>query len=164
MHAPNGGVKAVLVTAVVLWCCPAIAMAQIRSHGYVFGSAGGGSLYPGSPIVQIGVGGDKVWSGGFGIATEGGYLGTGKLRNDAFFWSFNLTQQFHRTSSRIIPFATGGISTIHDAGGFNFGGGILYPFRETLGLRLEFRETLVKSSCCNGSLNVSSFRVGLAFH
>lgn len=113
MRALSGGLKAIaLLTAVVVWCSPGIAMAQIRSHGYIVGAVGGGSRDLGSTIVQFGVGGEKVWSRGFGIGTEGGYLKAVGLTTGGGFWSFNLTQQFHRTSSRMVPFATGGISLI----------------------------------------------------
>ena len=152
--------RIVLLTAVAFWCSPAIG--QVRSHGYVFGGIVGGS-FNATPHVQLGVGVDKVWSKGFGIGTEGGYVGSGRRGSDGGFWSFNLTQQFHRASSRIVPFATGGISVIYDAGGFNFGGGVLYPFRERLGLRLEFREHLVQSSCCDEVNALASFRIGLTF-
>ncbi len=48
------------------------------------------------PTVQVGAGGDKVWSKGFGIGVEGGYVGTGGAGSGAGF-----AQRRHRESLRI---------------------------------------------------------------
>jgi hypothetical protein len=133
--------------------------AQVRSHGYVVGGVGGGTAS--SALGQIGVGVNKVWKRGFSIGTEGGY-GATRGGGDIGFWSFNIAQHFQSTS-RIVPFATGGVSVVGWSGGFNVGGGIHRQFNDRFGLRLEFRQYLLSASCCEGTLGLSTGRVAWTF-
>lgn len=133
-----------------------------KGWGYVFGGAGVRDGFSSNTVINVGGGGERLISKGFGMGGELGYLTTTRTVGDGFgLASVNLSYHFNN-ARKLAPFVTGGGSLAFRggaAGGGNIGGGVHYWMRDNVGLRLEVRDFIFSSD----SPNTVVFRVGLSF-
>ncbi len=154
---------------------PALAFAQSpnerRGYGYAFAS----------PLVSqngehvslhTGIGGEGIFFKGFGIGGEIGVVGPGVFGNSGFLVSVNPSYHFLNASKskRVVPFVTAGVTLFggchasiggcNGLGG-NFGGGLTYWFKDSVGTRFEVRDHIPLFYA--SADHFPSFRVGLSF-
>src|SRR5262245_36549202 len=149
----------VAVTQVV-----ALAQNDRRGWGYAVGGAGGASGNGASvAMFQVAGGGEGLVYRGLGLGAEVGYLAPFRAGGDGFgVFSPNVAYHFNNSSSKLVPFVTGGYSLAFRSGtssGGNVGGGVQYWMKDHIGLRLEFRDHIFSSD----SPHFFQFRVGLSF-
>jgi hypothetical protein len=135
---------------------PALAYAQsstqkeLRGYGYVFS---GPVVSPNGEHVSLytGVGGEKILLKGFGIGGDAGYVSPGIFSRASYLISVNPSYHFLNASksNRLVPFLTGGVTLFGGCNdsiggcktlGGNFGGGIIYWFKDSVGMRFEVRD------------------------
>jgi hypothetical protein len=135
---------------------PALAFAQStasndrRGYGYVFAAP---LVSPNGEHVSLytGIGGEGIFFKGLGIGGEVGIVSPGVLGNSGFLVSVNPSYHFLNVSKskRVVPFVTGGVTLFggchpsiggcNGLGG-NFGGGLTYWFKDSVGMRFEARD------------------------
>lgn len=135
-----------------------------RGWGYAVGGVGGTSGNGSSNATfQVAGGGEGLFYKGLGIGAEVGYLAPFEATGDGFgIFSVNPAYHFTTSSSRLVPFVTGGYSLAFRNGsssGGNFGGGVQYWMKDHVGLRFEVRDHIFSSD----SPHFFQFRVGLSF-
>jgi len=156
-----------IVLVALVGLCPLSVTAQVsREHkasGYVFiapGAASGNGAT--TATLHFGGGADVLVYQGLAAGAEIGYLAPVDSLGDGFgVFSADLSYHFSRRQ-RLVPFVTGGYSLAFRSGtanGGNFGGGVDYWLRESVGLRFEFRDHVFS----NDSTHFFGFRFGLAF-
>lgn len=146
----------------LLAAMPLLAQAP-RSQGYVFQGFGSGWLD--DAFGHTGGGGEALFYKGFGIGGDiGAIYGLG--RRSTVIGNLNVNGVYHftvpRRYTRWDPFLTAGYSLYFRNGsvnGFNFGGGTVYWFRSSLGLRLDARY----ARAVDNGPRFPEFRFGLAF-
>lgn len=86
--------------------------------------------------LQVGVGGEGIFCGGFGVGGEIGYVRPSGARSDYGFGLASVNPSYHflkvSKSRKLVPFVTGGFSLFfrgESAIGGNFGGGVTYWFK-----------------------------------
>jgi hypothetical protein len=101
--------------------------------------------------LHAGIGGEGILFKGFGIGGEIGAVGPGVFGNSGFLVSVNPSYHFLNVgkSKRVVPFVTGGVTLFggchaslagcNNLGG-NFGGGLTYWFKDSVGVRFEARD------------------------
>jgi len=158
--------RTVFFAMVVIVLAQAVAYGQSsqerKGWGYVFGGAGASSGDFSRSYFQFGGGGDVLAYKGLGLGAEIGYLAPFESKGEgAGLFSANTSYHFAR-SSKLVPFVTGGFSSVFRGGssqGGNVGGGVHYWMNDHLGLRLEVRDHIFSSD----APHLFQFRVGLSF-
>lgn len=160
--------RKVITAITVLVLMQAVALGQSspdrRAWGYVVGGAGGNSGGSSTGWFQVAAGGEGLVTKGLGLGAEIGYLAPFRSGGDGIgIFSPDVSYHFKRSSSKLVPFVTGGYSLAFRSGagssGGNFGGGVQYWMKDHLGLRLEFRDHVFSSD----SPHFYQFRAGLSF-
>jgi hypothetical protein len=118
-----------------------------HSNGYLFIAPGGLSVSgQTNSTVQLGAGGEVVLTRGIGLGIEGGALATTANFTSTIMAAVSPNGYYHFIHSRdahVDPFVTVGYSAFMRKGIqnlFNYGVGVNYWFRPSLGMRLEFRD------------------------
>ena len=141
-----------------------------RSNGYIFFAPGGVNCCgePTAMTIQAGFGGEYGIGKGIGVGAELSALGTRRYLLDSVVGVFSPNAYYHfvhQRDSKFDPFVTAGYSMMFRAGHanlFNFGAGVHYWFTHGVGLRLEFRDHVLRGDY-NPTLNYWGFRFGLVF-
>ena len=143
------------------------ASAQVTGAGYAFGAPGQARASGHSETTfHFGGGGEVQTPGGLGGGAEIGFLGPTASFGDGI-GVFNANGSYHirgRTSSRTVPFITGGYSLLFRHGhsnGWNVGDGVEHWVRPGLGLRLEFRDQVHSDG--GVTAHFLNFRAGISF-
>jgi hypothetical protein len=122
--------------------------------------------------LHTGIGGEGIFFKGFGIGGEIGAVGHGVFDNAGFLVSLNPSYHFLNVSrsKRVVPFVTAGVTLFggcHESlGGCNglggnFGGGLTYWFKDSVGVRFEARDHIPLLFA--SADHFPSARVGLTF-
>jgi hypothetical protein len=118
-----------------------------HSNGYLFIAPGGLSVSgQTNATVQLGAGGEAVLSRGVGLGIEGSALGTTANFTSTVMVVVSPNGYYHfihSSQSHLDPFVTVGYSAFMRKGIqnlFNYGVGVNYWLRPSLGMRLEFRD------------------------
>ncbi len=135
------------------WCALAVLAASgtvplaaqtTAGHGYAFFSFDVGDAQ--DSLLGLGGGGEGYLYRGLAAGADIGYLFPARcFRCGIGLFSLNPSYHFtsRRRSQRIVPFVTAGYTLGFREGTanlFNWGGGATFWFKESLGLRLEYRE------------------------
>jgi hypothetical protein len=156
---------------------PALAFAQSpapnerKGYGYVFAAP---LVGPNGEHVSLhtGIGGEGIFFKGLGIGGEIGFVGPGVFGESGFLVSVNPSYHFLNVSKskRVVPFVTGGVTLFggchaslggcNGLGG-NFGGGLTYWFKDSVGMRFEARDHIPLLFA--SADHFPSLRVGLTF-
>jgi hypothetical protein len=133
------------------------------SYGYVFAGPGGG--WGDGSTLHIGGGGEGVFSNGLGLGAEIGMLMPAVSLGDGLgVFSLNGSCHFSQASKsgNATPFITGGYTAFFRGGyanGVNFGAGVNYWIKTSVGLRVEVRDALP----VGGEGQFFNVRVGVTF-
>ena len=157
--------KHVLVVCLLLSFWTGAALAQ-SSNGYtIFGAGAVTASGERSGALYFGGGGEGILHKIVGVGGE-----IGAATSTRFQFALGLASAngyVHFTSNRrprFDPFVTGGYTLLFGGGHlnlFNVGGGVNYWFQDRLGLRLEFRDHVLRDGGITGQY--LAFRVGVCF-
>ena len=149
-----------VIVAVLSVFAPAVAAAQVRSHGYlVAGPFVIDEESSGATTFGVAVGGERLVGGGVSIGGEGGLI-----KEVGLALSANATKHFSIPAlSRVLPFATGGYTMFVNPHGIahaaNVGVGLTFSGAHGLGARLELREHFLNRT----GEHFLAIRIGLTF-
>ena len=146
---------------------PVVAAAQ-PSNGYIFFAPGGVTCCGHTSMtLHFGAGGEAVLGKGVGIGAEIGALGDRQYFSDSVVGVFSANGYYHLVHGKNVkvdPFITGGYTLLFRSGHANlgnFGAGLNYWFRHSLGLRFELRDHIHVNE--GTAVQYWGFRFGLAF-
>jgi hypothetical protein len=119
-----------------------------RNQWYLFGAVGGWKGF-GSTQAGVGIGYERLFFKGLGAGAEFEAFG---FKDSGYIGSANVSYHFRNLGAgKVAPFGTIGVSlaglcesSCEGLGGYNFGGGINYWFKPNRGLRVEFRDHMLK--------------------
>ena len=121
-----------------------------KAQGFVFG---GPLVFEDVPYINVGISGEKRFGKSigavfgvsfFGRGDGGTSIGRSSISGGGLF-SLNGSYNFRLKNEKVEPFATGGVSGVtigsegSGTGGPNVGGGLTYWFKESRGIRGEYR-------------------------
>jgi hypothetical protein len=135
------------------------------SHGYIFTAPAVMSL-DGSHVgaLQFGGGGDLALTKGFTIGGDIAYQFPFRSAGDGVgILDANVGYHFKPKKGKIVPFVTGGYSTMFREGavhGANVGAGFTWWAADRHGLRIEVRDQIFRGGA---TLNNVGFRIAWAF-
>lgn len=157
----------VVWVALAIGLAASVASAQVTGAGYVFGAPGQlRAVGDSATTFHVGGGGEVQTPTGLGGGAEVGFLGPTASFGDGI-GVLNVNASYHvqgHTSSRTVPFVTGGYSLLFRDGhsnGWNVGGGVEHWVRPGLGLRLEFRDQIHSDG--GVTAHFVGFRAGICF-
>ena len=153
-------IAAALTTlAMPLWAQP--------SNGYLFFAPGGVSCCGHTAMtLHAGVGGEWVIGKGVGAGAEVGAVGIRESYGDSVVGVLSPNGYYHFVHGRDVkvdPFVTGGYTLMFRYGTanlFNFGAGLNYWVKHSLGFRMEFRDHVTTPGT---AVHYWGVRLGLVF-
>lgn len=147
---------------IILLAFPCASAFAQESAAYVFAAPGARTGPGSSATVQGGLGGELVWKY-LGFGAEASYLAPQQSFSSGV-GVFSIDPAVHipwHGSSRIDPYFLGGYTLLFRAGTFsgaNYGGGVNWWFRPNYGLKVEFRDQVIRG------IHYFGFRFGVNFH
>ena len=164
---------------IILILIPTSVAAQSSNDNNYYGylSAGGGVTAYGSGIennsMMIAAGGEAFVHKGLAAGAEiGMHFPPSRIGSAIGIFSPNISWHFLKRSGRISPIITGDYSLFFRDGtsngfklwalGFGLGGGVIWWFRDGVGLRLEARD-FIPTGLGPSTRHLISFRAGVAF-
>ncbi len=154
--------KRTLLVCLVLSLWAGAAMAQ-SSNGYVFFAPG--TVTGGGGVFDFGGGAEAILGKIVGVGGELSAITSTHFTGIVGLADVNGYGHFiPNRHSRFDPFVTAGYSLMFRDGHmnlFNVGGGMNYWFRKTVGLRVEFRDHILRDS--GRAEHYAAWRVGFSF-